>query len=209
MPSHINAPLQHQKLLTISSARAKKKRMTPKEQEAKKVIKCLRRQLQWCNENCMSFDSGEEQYSKLPRVLADEDGCPHKSDKSHWTEKLHHRYQSAQPGVIINSLPWLPQTVTMFMIHTKLLRRTTMADYSKFLYHQYVLEHFKMGMSELYLVFDNPAMNTFNPKQFEQARHHNIEASKSNINITLLTSTLKFLKGGRNFWNAQLVKERS
>ena len=46
MPSHINAPLRHQKLLIMSSARVKKKRMTPKEQEAKQVIKCLRRQLQ-------------------------------------------------------------------------------------------------------------------------------------------------------------------
>ena len=31
--------------------------MTPKEQEAKQVIKCLRRRLQWCNENGMTFDS--------------------------------------------------------------------------------------------------------------------------------------------------------
>ena len=83
----------------------------------------------------------------LPRALADEDGCPHKSNKSNWTEKLHHRYQSTQPGVIVSSLPWLSQTViidAMFMIHTKSLRRiTTMADYSKFLYHQYVLDHCK------------------------------------------------------------------
>ena len=59
MPSHINAPLQHQNLLTMSSTRVKKKRMTPKEQEAKQVIKCLRCRLQWCNESRMSFDSGE------------------------------------------------------------------------------------------------------------------------------------------------------
>ena len=175
-PSHINAPLRRQKLLTMSSTRAKKKRMTPKEQEAKQVIKCLRHRLQWCNENCVPFDFGEEQYSMLPRALADEDGYPHKSNKSHWTEKLHHRYQSAQPSIIVSSLPWLPQVViidAMYMIYTKPLRRTTtMADYSKFLYHQYVIEHFKLGVSKVHLVFDNPTMNTFNPKQFEQARHH-------------------------------------
>ena len=122
MPSHINAPLRRQKLLTMSSTRAKKKRMTPKEQEAKQVIKCLRRRLQWCNENRVSFNSGEEQYSILPRALADEDGYPNKSNKSHWTEKLHHRYQSAQPSVIVSSLPWLPQAViidAMFMLYTK------------------------------------------------------------------------------------------
>ena len=41
----------------------------------------------------------------LPRALADEDGCPHKSNKSSWTEKLHHRYESVQPEAIVSSLP--------------------------------------------------------------------------------------------------------
>ena len=117
MPSHINAPLRRQKLLTMSSTRAKKKGMTPKEQEAKQVFKCLRRHLQWCNENRVSFNSGEEQYSILPRALADEDGYPSKSNKSHWTEKLHHRYQSVQPSVIVSLLPWLPQAVIIDAIH--------------------------------------------------------------------------------------------
>ena len=78
MPSHINAPLHRQKL-----------RMTPKEQEAKQVIKCLRCCLQWCNENRVSFNSGEEQYSILPREIEDDDGHPNKSNKS---QKLHHGY---------------------------------------------------------------------------------------------------------------------
>ena len=33
-----------------------------------------------------------------------------------------------------------------------------------------------MGTSEVHLVFDHPTMNTFNPKQFEQARCHNSES---------------------------------
>ena len=33
-------------------------------------------------------------------LLVDKDGCPHKSNKSNWTEKLQLRYQSAQPEVI-------------------------------------------------------------------------------------------------------------
>ena len=57
--------------------------MTSKEQEAKQVIKCMRWRLQWCNKNQMSFDSSEEQYSVLPRALADEDGYPHGANKSH------------------------------------------------------------------------------------------------------------------------------
>jgi len=110
VPSHANALLRRQKLLTMSSTKAKKKRMTPREQADKRIIKCLQRRLQWCNEKGMSFNnSGEEQYCILPRALADEDGCPHKSTKSHWTEKLQHRYQSAQPKVIVSALPWLPQ----------------------------------------------------------------------------------------------------
>ena len=44
-PSQANAPLRRQKLLTMSTTKARKKRMTPKEQEAKQVIKCLRRRL--------------------------------------------------------------------------------------------------------------------------------------------------------------------
>ena len=32
-----------------------------------------------------------------------------------------------------------------------------------------------MGTSVVHLVFDNPAMNTFNPKQFKEARRHNSE----------------------------------
>ena len=35
VPSHANAPLQRQKLLTMSSTKAKKKRMTPREQADK------------------------------------------------------------------------------------------------------------------------------------------------------------------------------
>jgi len=71
---------------------------------------------------------------------------------------------SVQPSVIVSTLPWLPEAIiidAMFMIHTKPLRRTTtMADYSKFLFHQFVQEHFKMGTAKVHLVFDNP-------KQFE------------------------------------------
>ena len=70
--------------------------MTLKEQEDRQIIKCLRHWLQWYNDT-LSFDYGEEQYHML---LVDKDGCPHKSNKSKWTEKLQLRYQSAQPEVI-------------------------------------------------------------------------------------------------------------
>jgi len=140
--NYTNTPLRHQKLLIMASTKNSKKRMTPKEQEAKQVIKCLRCRLQWCNENRMSFDTSEEQYSILPRALPNEDGCPHKFNKSSWTEKLQQRYELAEAKVITNSLPWVPQAIiidAMFLTNTKPLRRTsTITEYGKLLFNQYI-----------------------------------------------------------------------
>ena len=73
--------------MTMSAVK-KNRRTTPKEQEAKQVIKCLRRRLAWCNQSNVKYDTSEEQYSILPRAIADEDGNPHKANKSNWTDKL-------------------------------------------------------------------------------------------------------------------------
>ena len=94
--------------------------MTPKEQEAKQVIKCLRKQLVWCNQSNVTCDSSEEQYSIIPRAIADEDGNPHEANKSNWTDKLQSLYKSAEPPVFINMIPWLPQAViidAMFLFY--------------------------------------------------------------------------------------------
>jgi len=172
-PSCASAPLRRRKLLTMGSFRTTRKRMTPKEQEAKQVVKCLRRRLQWCNQNKLSFDSSEEQYSVLPRALADEDGYPHKANKSHWTDKLQQRDQLTEPRVFINQPQWVPQAViidAMFVINTKPLRRTiTIADYGNLLFHQHAVQHYKAGTIEVHLIFDNPRRQNFNPKQYEQA----------------------------------------
>ena len=174
-PSSTSAPLRRHKLMTMSYLK-KNRRATPKEQEAKQVIKCLRRRLAWCNQSNVKYDASEEQYSILPRAIADEDGNPHKASKSNWTDKLHSRYRSTEPPVFTNMIPWLPQSViidAMFLINTKPLRRTTtILDYSKFLFNQFVLEHFKAGTKEVHLIFDNPTNHRFNPKQFEHARRY-------------------------------------
>ena len=107
--SLVNAPLRRHKLMTMSAVNKSRKRTTPKEQEAKQVIKCLRRRLAWCNQSNVTYDSSEEQYSILPRAIADEDGNPHKANKSNWTDKLQNRYQSTEPPVFVNVIPWLPQ----------------------------------------------------------------------------------------------------
>ena len=180
-PSCASAPVRRHKLLTMATTRNSRKRMTPKEQESKQVIKCLRWRLHWCNKNQISFDSSEEQYSVLPRALADEDGYPHKASKSHWTDKLQQCYQFTEPMVFMNHLPWVPQTViidAMFMINTKPLRRTmTIADYGKLVFHQYSLQHYKNGTTEVQLIFDNPHTQTFDPKQYEQARRYSNKAA--------------------------------
>ena len=42
-PSSVIAPLRRHKLLTMSSTKQSRKKLSPKDQEAKQVIKCLRR----------------------------------------------------------------------------------------------------------------------------------------------------------------------
>ena len=140
--------------------------------------------------------------------MADEDGFPHKSNKSHWTDKLQRRYQSADASVILNSLVWVPQAViidAMFMINTRPLRRTTtIAEYGKLLFNQYALEYFRMGASEVHLVFDNPTIQAFNPKQLDitTVKYH------TNTNITILKSIRQFPKeDGMSSWNVLLVRE--
>ena len=73
-PSSVNAPLRCHNLLTMLSVKqSQSKRLSSKDQEAKQVIKCLRRQLAWCNQTKLTYNSSGEQYFVLPRALADED----------------------------------------------------------------------------------------------------------------------------------------
>ena len=84
--------------------------------------------------------------------------------------KLQSHYESAEPPVFVNTIPWLPQAViidAMFLIITKPLRRNkTISEYAKFLFNQFVLKHFKTGTKEVHLIFDYPSKWKFNPKQF-------------------------------------------
>ncbi len=161
-PSSTNAPIRRHKLLTMAPVKQTKQRVSHKERELKQVTKCLRRRLAWCNRTNLPYDATYEQYSLLPRALADQDGNPHKSSKSTWTDKLERRYQSAQPSVITSHLPqgWSPQITildAMFLINTKPLRRTkTLSDYAQLLFNRFVLEHFKAGAREVHLLFDKP-----------------------------------------------------
>ena len=88
------APVRKHRLLTMAPAKIGKRRISLKEKEQKRVTKCLRRRLAWCNSTGRSYDSSQEQYSLLPRALADCDGNPNKGSKATWTKKLSDRYSS-------------------------------------------------------------------------------------------------------------------
>ena len=80
--------IRHRKLLTMASVKTTRRKISQKEKENKQILMCLRKRLAWCNRTGMSYDSSKEQYSLYPRALADENGMPHKSAKSTWTDKL-------------------------------------------------------------------------------------------------------------------------
>ena len=176
----VKAPLRQHRLLTMTSKKTRKPKGTPKEREANRVIKCLkslRRRLAWSNHHKSSRPS-DEQYSVLPslRAISDEEGNPHKGQKSGWTSKLASRYHMVNPPVFASCLPFTPESIivdAMFIINTKPLRQTRMVEeYAHFLFNRFVLSHFKAGTLEVHLVFDKPAMQLFDPKQFEHAKRY-------------------------------------
>ena len=58
----------------------------------------------------------------------------------------------------------------MFLLNTRPLWQTkTISDYTKLLFNQFALQHYKIGVGEVHLIFDKPGRQQFNPKQFE---HH-------------------------------------
>ena len=126
-PSSSQAPVRKHKLLTMAPARIGKRRISQKEKEQKRITKCLRRRLAWCNSTGRSYDLSQEQYSLLPRALADCDGNPNKGSKAAWTKKLSDRYSSVP--VLTEQLPegWTPDAVmvdAMFTINTTPLKHT-------------------------------------------------------------------------------------
>ena len=114
----------------------------------KQKLTCLQRKLVWVKHKHQPYITSEEQYSELPRALCDEDGNPHKGNKSKWTDKLSTRYQKANPPVFTTTLPVTPQVVFMFTINTRPLRQTkkTFSDYACFLFEQFVTQYFRAGI---------------------------------------------------------------
>lgn len=89
LPS-VHTPIRRKQLLTIAPLKVTKRWMSQKQKEQRETLKCLRKQLAWCNQ---TGNESEEQYSVLPQSLADLDSTPHKGNKTEWTEKLKGRYK--------------------------------------------------------------------------------------------------------------------
>ena len=90
-PTTVKAPLHQHRLLTMASKKKRKPKSTPKERAQKQEVKCLKLHLVWSNHQ-ESPKPSEVQYSVLPWAMSDEDGNPHKGQKSGWTSKLASRY---------------------------------------------------------------------------------------------------------------------
>ena len=119
-----NSIIRRKRLLTMSTKKISKKGVSAKNRENNRVIKCLKRRLAWCNHTGQAFQSEHEQYSFFPRALVDENRIPHKSPKSHWTDKLQTRYRESTLCVFSNviDVQWVPQTIiidAMFIINMK------------------------------------------------------------------------------------------
>ena len=140
--SNTNSPLPCWNFLTMSLTRSKNM-MTPKNMKSSKSLSVYNIDWQWYNENGMAFDSDDEQYSKLPRAVADENACPHKSIVSSPSAYAHDHakvfawlsmwaakkllYRKAAKSLYVStaiSHCWHVTIDVMFMIYSKPLRRT-------------------------------------------------------------------------------------
>ena len=181
MQSSAKVPLRQHKLITMATGRTQKTRSTPKEKEAKQVITYLRCRLAWFSHNEQPHSVSEEQYSELPRALADKDDNPYKGNKSAWTDKLASRYLIADPPVFTTSLTTIPEVAiidAMFIINTRPLHQTkTFFEYAHILFNRYILQHYQAGTSEVHLIFNKVNTQLFNPKQFEHTKHYSKNSS--------------------------------
>ena len=134
-----------------------------------RVQKCIRRKISHANRSKTSVDTVAEQYIELPRALCDTNGVLNKGQKSVATKFYETRYNSEQ-DIFTSTLPWCPDTVIMegmFLINTTPLHsHKTMAHYATFLMKRFIINHFRKGVAEVHLLFDNPGEQQ-TPKKFE------------------------------------------
>ena len=94
--------LRQKQLLTMAPPKMTKRRLS--EKETNSLGTGWRA---WCNQTGQKYAESEEQYTILPRALADADSNPHSHQKSNWTEKLEKRYTIPETTPFLSSLPWV------------------------------------------------------------------------------------------------------
>ena len=174
--SVLNPPVRKKRLLTMTPLKFTKRRLSQKEKEIVDTNKYLRTRLARCNQTGQQYDRCDEQYTLLPRALAEVDGSPHKGNKSKWTEKLQCRYNTPTTTPIISALEWIPEVAivdAMFAINTNPLRQhKSIEQYAYFLFKQIVIPHYQIGTNQVHLVFDHPNRLFFNSKDCEHNRRY-------------------------------------
>ena len=152
------APSRLKKLKTFTVCKSTKQKAKQIDKERKIIENCTKKQLAMYRSGKPSDSKFNPPYIVLPRALADENGNPHKANKSTPTSFFKNRY--CENNVITNEFPpnWMPDSVLlegMFMIQTTpILGVVKFADYSKLLTHHYILPHFKNGVKEVHVIFD-------------------------------------------------------
>ena len=163
-------------------------RLLQKEKEERDINKYLRKRLAWCNETGQTYDESKEQYSLLPRALADINGNPHKGNTSNWTEKLHARYNLTDSTPFSTDLSFVPEVAiidAMFCINVNPLQQhKTLEQYGNLILRRFVIPYYQQGTQEVHLVFDHPGRLPFNPKECEQTRRYG-QSNKDHNHITL------------------------
>lgn len=143
----------------------------------------MRRRLAWCNQTGQKYDESEEQYTVLPRAIADINGNPHKGNKSKWTQCLKSRYNVPEISPFLSVPEWIPEVAiidAMFSINVNPLRQhKTIEQYAYLLFKQFAIPYYQRGAKEVHLVFDYPGRLTFNPKDCEHKRRYNDNQAKT------------------------------
>jgi len=183
-PSHTNTTLRRNKLLTMGSIKAKRKRATPKEQHDRHVIKggyCgatnTRHHLILAKSSTLCY---QEHYVMKMECLTSQvraTGLRNYKTLSNGTRVKQELSNIPSQAVI---------TDAMFMLNTMPLQRiNTIAEYSKLLFHQYVLKHLKTAISRIHLVFDSPSRNCFNQRNLNKL-NSTIRMQLKSMNIATL-----------------------
>ena len=186
------APQRRKRLQTFSETKKTKARHKQIQKEEKLIQTCMKkRQLVMLNKGNILPETCRPPFIAFPRAIADENGLPHKANKSLPTTFLEARYRRL--NVIIHELPshWVPDSVLlegMFMIQSSPCPGIiTYKQYANMLFQQYIFSHIKMGVKEIHVIFDDPADNNQSPKQIEREKRDNmvnVSVDHHCINIT-------------------------